>query len=177
MSNKIKTKETISLLLSIGLIVPIWGTFHDLIGIKLVWPAFASSALFFASNCKLKDSINIAVSHLIGIGWGIIFFTILNLPQLQLYDNRSVLFCTLCFLGVLAVIVSNMGINVVSHLPSIFSGWAITVGTLDGVPIKDWGILPVDTFLSIMVGIFIIGVGISQLQELLLRMSQKTFNK
>lgn len=169
MDKKVKVKETLALLLSVGIIVPIWGTFHSLIGIEITWPAFASSALFFAANCKVKDSMNIAFGHAVGVMWGIMFLSILNFPKFAQYDSQVVLFITLCILGMLAVFVTNIGFKLLSHLPSLFSGWAIAVGGLGSIPLVNWGNQPLDIFLSTAAGVFIIGGGISSIQSYLLK--------
>lgn len=170
MNNKNLIKQIISLAICVGLIVPLWGTFHTLIGIKAAWPAFASAALFFAAGHKLKESINVAIGHILGVGWGIAMLTLVSRPEFAKYDGRLISFCVLCLLGVLAVLVTHMGVKLFSHLPSLFCGWAITVGVLGGVKVDSWGNAPVDMMFSILAGIFIIGVGISQLQGLLMKL-------
>ena len=169
MENRLKVKETLALLLSVGLVVPIWGTFHSVICIETTWPAFASSALFFAANSTIKDSGHIAFGHVIGVAWGVIFLNILNLPKLQLYNSNLVLFIKLSALGMLAVVVTNIGFPFLSHLPSLFSGWAITVGGLGNIALENWGSMPVDILLSTLAGVVIIGIGISFIQALLLK--------
>lgn len=169
MNNVFKEKEILTLALSVGIMVPIWGTFHSMIGIGMTWPAFASAALFFAANCKIKDSINISFGHAIGVMWGIIFLNIVNAPQLSQYNNQVILFVTLCVLGILAVFVTNIGFKLLSHLPSLFSGWAITVGGLGNITLTNWGSTPLDILLSIMAGIFIVGLGILKVQSCLLK--------
>lgn len=169
MDNKLKVKEVLTLLLSVGIIVPIWGTFHSLIGIEMTWPAFASSALFFAANCKIEDSMNIAFGHAVGVVWGMMFLNILNFTGFAQYDSQVVLFITLCILGMLAVFVTSIGFKLLSHLPSLFSGWAITVGALGSTSLVNWGNQPLDVLLSTAAGIFIVGVGISKIQSYLLK--------
>jgi len=171
MDKKEEIKKVLFLVLSVGLIVPIWGTFHGLIGIKTAWVAFVSAAVFFTAGHKLKDSPAIVAGHIMGLGWGIALITLLNRTEFQQYDKMLVSLVVLCVLGVSAVIVTHLNISLISHLPSLFCGWAVTLGVLGGIPPKNWSNLPFDLLLSFVAGVFIVGAGISQLHSLLIRLA------
>ncbi|MGE5626897.1 MAG: NAD(P)H-dependent oxidoreductase [Solirubrobacterales bacterium] len=170
MDIKYKLKEMIFLALSVGIFVPIWCTFHSFIGINIVWAAFASAAIYFAAGHKLNDAINVAVGHVMGLGWGIAFFILLSRVEFKTYNSDVVLFVVLFMLGVLSVIVTHLGIKLISHLPSLFCGWAVAVGILGNISIKNWGNTPLDILFSLLIGVFFLGIGISQFQQLLLKL-------
>ena len=168
MSNKTNKFKTIfALILSVGIFVPIWGTFHSFVGIQNAWAAFASAALFFATGHKIKESIKITVSHAIGLVWGLLLFILMGHPVFQSLNPLLTSVLVLGGLGILAVIITNLGENIFSHLPSLFCGWAVTVGSLGGVPVSGWGHQPVDILLSLIAGVIFLGIGISQFQALL----------
>lgn len=153
-------KENLSLIISLALIVPIWGTFYGLIGIQNSWPAFASAAVFFASEKGVKGSWKIGINHVIGVLWGVIF---LKFVDVNIFSARYLsTYIPLLILTVLAVLVIR--IKWFDHLPSLFSGWAITVGVLGNMPINEWNLLPIDTVVSILGGVFFIGFLVSVIQ-------------
>ncbi|MGE5372975.1 MAG: NAD(P)H-dependent oxidoreductase [Solirubrobacterales bacterium] len=165
-----KSKTVLLLACSVAIFVPIWGTFHGLLGIKTAWAAFASAALFFAAGHELKSAPKVAAGHLLGLVWGITMLTVLSLPQTQHFNPIAAAFATLLGLGVLAVIVTHLGADLLSHLPSLFSGWAVAVGALGPVPPSAWGRLPLDVLLALLVGVLVLGIGISQLHLLFMRL-------
>lgn len=158
-------KENLILVISLAVIVPIWGTFHQIIKVAASWPAFASAALFFASDQGIRGSWKVALGHIMGFLWGIVFLNLINMERLKMFDSNVVLYLSLFLLTILAVLVTR--VKQVNHLPSLFSGWAITVGALSSIAIREWGLTPLDTLLSMMGGVFFIGVGVSLIQKYL----------
>ncbi len=167
MNIKDNSKQVLLLMLSVGIVVPLWGTFHSFIGVKTGWPAFVAAALFFAFGHKIKDSIPVSIGHLMGVGWGMAFLFLLSRPEFHRFNPLGVTFLALMSLGFLAVLVTHLGVALIASLPSLFCGWAVTVGTLGGLPVSNWGWLPLDTAASLLCGIFILGVGIPQLHSFL----------
>lgn len=165
-----KLKSTLFLALSVGIFVPLWGTFHGYVGIENTWAAFASAAIFFATGAKLKDSIKVAACNAIGLLWGLIFLYVIQLPALQGYSSTLVIFATLGVLGICAILVTSIGIPIICDSASLFGGWAVGVGALGGISVEKWAYIPVDILLSLLVGVFFVGVGISQLHGLLLKL-------
>lgn len=166
----------ILLALSIALFVPMFGTFHEIIGVQRAWIAFLTAAIFFAAGHKLNDSVNVALSHLLGVGWGM---AILYLWENHIFDTNEMLyiFLTLSIFGFMSAIVTNIGINFLSHTPSLFCGWAIAFAVFGNLPTIEWTMQLInDVLLACIVGVFFIGVGISQLQcflaKLVLRNTQ-----
>lgn len=164
MRKKINIKDTLIAVISLGAIVPLWGTFHPVIGVSTSWPAFASASVFFAAEKGIPGVKKIALGHILGFLWGVVFLHIINLGNQININSNIILFCTLSILAMLAVMITSINIEPIDHLPSLFSGWAITVGGLGGIPVNEWNLSPLDILLSIQGGIFIIGVGVSVLQ-------------
>jgi multimeric flavodoxin WrbA len=164
---KRKIIEVILLSISIALFVSIFGTFHETIGIQKAWIAFLSAAIFFAAGHKLNDSINITLSHLLGVGWGMAILYLFEQHIINI-DGALYIFLILSIFGFMSAIATNIGINFLSHTPSLFCGWAIAFAVFGGVSIAEWTApLISDVLLSCIAGVFFIGVGISQLQCLL----------
>jgi len=155
-------RKIVLLALCVGIFVSLWGTTHQYMGIVLAWPAFISAAVFFAAGHQLKDSFKVAIGHIIGLLWGISFLCLLKFSPFGVVDPQILLFLVLASLGFLAVIITHVGIDLFSHIPSLFSGWAITVAVLGGKNIALCGMDIIQIGLSMIMGIFFIGVGISQ---------------
>lgn len=159
--------DTILLAISVCIIVTIWGTLHSIIGVELAWPAFISAALFFAMGHHIEDTLKVIIGHLVGVVWGMLFFKLIS--ALIAHDITPLLVpvITLSVLSFSAVLLTHIGLTPISHLPSLFSGWAITVGTLSGIGVHEDILLTkaLDTILSIMVGIVGLGLGIPFLHD------------
>ncbi len=168
MKIKDKFKETAALAASVGVVVPLWGTFHATIGITLAWPAFVSAALFFAMGHRVKDTPGVIVGHLLGVGWGLLFFNLLPVLKSAGWPDLSLPLVTLGLLSLAAVLITHLGISVVSHLPSLFSGWAVSVGVLGAVQPADYFSMALETGLSLVAGVLVLGVGIPALNQLLI---------
>ncbi|MCP4023391.1 MAG: DUF1097 domain-containing protein [Desulfobacteraceae bacterium] len=159
--------ETVLLAISVCILVTIWGTFHAKIGITLAWPAFVSAALFFAMGHHSKDAFKVITGHVAGIGWGILFFNLIAALAARDLNALLIPVITLSVLSTSAVILTHLGLDILSHLPSLFSGWAVTVGTLSGVSLADekFNIIALDTLASIILGIVFLGMGIPFLHQ------------
>lgn len=157
------------LAISVSIIVPVWGTFHSIVGVSQAWIAFLSAAVYFAAGHKLKDSVNVSLSHLLGIGWGLAVLYLLANP---IFEINGILytFLILLFFGFMSVIITNIGIPIFSHTPSLFCGWAIAFAVFGGTPIADWIALDIEeTMLACVIGVFFVGCGIAQLHAILLK--------
>ncbi|MDR1461372.1 MAG: DUF1097 domain-containing protein [Campylobacteraceae bacterium] len=133
---KDKVITVILLAISVALFVSIWGTFHNIVGVQRGWIAFISAAVFFAAGHKIEESVNVALSHLLGIGWGL---AVLYLFSVSIVSIDSILYSvlTLATFGFMSVIVTNMGIKFLSHTPSLFSGWAIAFAVFGGISVTN----------------------------------------
>lgn len=122
---------------------------------------------------QLKDAINITLTHILGLGWGVAVLTLMNRPEVQEGNTLLLSFVILCVFGILSVIVTNIGIKLLSHTPSLFSGWAIGFATLGGVAVDEWQTICIDVIGALIIGIWFVGVGISQFQSFLIKLSNK----
>jgi hypothetical protein len=167
---KNKMANVILLAISVAVFVPIWGTFHDILRIQKGWIAFLSAAVFFAAGHKLSESINIAFSHILGVGWGIAVLYLLNTVILGI-NSYLYMFLILAIFGFMSVIVTNIGIRFLSHTPSLFCGWAIAFAVFGGTPISGLTVSIIgEVLLACIIGVVFVGIGISQLQSLLVRL-------
>lgn len=160
--------------ISIAVFAAIWGTFYGIINVEKAWVGFFSAAIFFAAGHKLKDSINVALSHLLGVGFGLAVLYLLNLPIVD--TNRTLYtFLILAVFGFMSAIFVNTGIPFLSHLPSLFCGWAIAFAVFGDIPVSAWiGTAIYEVLLVCVIGVLFVGVGISQLHSFLLKIILKT---
>lgn len=160
MNLKNNFKEVLFLAFSVGLLVTTWGLFHLKIGVLLAWPAFVSAALFFAMGHHTKDAAKVIVGLLMGVVWGILFYGLFEyLAQYQLPGILAPMI-VLSVLSISAVLITHLGIHIISHLPSLFAGWAVAVNTLSGLRHEQFLKTSADTFASLAMGIVVLGVGI-----------------
>lgn len=167
-------KEALTLAAAVGFFVSLWGTFHATIGIKLAWPAFVSAAVFFAAGHQFKDALKIIAGHATGVFWGILFFKFIDQLIARQLPSLLVPLIVLSVLSIAAVLITHLGIGVLSHLPSLFSGWAVSVGTLSGLSPDQFLPVTLDTLLSLQIGIVFLGVGIPFLHNTMLAKSESS---
>ena len=79
------------------------------------------------------------------------------------------MFIVLAIFGFASVVITNIGISLVSHTPSLFAGWAVAFAVFGGIPISEWKGSCLDVGLALVIGVWFVGVGISQLQMLLIK--------
>ena len=167
MMTKRSALKILCLAISVALFVPIWGTFHGNVGIQLGWVAFATSAIYFASGCNIKEVFNVIFSHILGLAWGIGSLKLLGEPLFFKDSPIAYTFIVLCVFGFMAVIVTSIGISFISHSPSLFCGWAIAFAVLGGVEQNGWKNLTIESCIAMTIGVVFIGVGVSTVAGLL----------
>ncbi len=161
--------KVILLAVSVAVIVPLWGTFHSYATVERAWVAFISAAVFFAAGHKLKDIVNVALSHILGMFWGM---GVLYVMQQNLIDVNAVVYSliVLAVFGFFSVIVTSLNIKIISHTPSLFAGWAVAFAAFGGTEIADWKDISIDVGLALVIGVVVVGTGISQLHLLLMKL-------
>lgn len=160
--------KMLMLALSVSIFVPIWGTFHAYIGINNAWVAFVSAAVFFAAGHNIREVVKVSLSHILGMFWGLAVLYIIDASLLNI-NVILYMFIVLAIFGFASVLITNIGISLVSHTPSLFAGWAVAFVVFDGMPISEWKGSCLDVGLALVIGVWFVGVGISQFQMLLIK--------
>lgn len=169
MENKI---ENISLALGIGLLPPIWAVVSSILGNKVGAVSLICAALFVVNGNKVKDTVKISLGFIISVIWGCITrYAMITLPW---GDNINVFF-TLCIMGIIAVVIGTSRAKEIIYLPSWLCGWAITLTILGNIPTNQWGRLPVDITISMIVGVVYVGAGVFYFQNYLSGYLKKLF--
>lgn len=169
MDNKI---ENVSLALGIGLLPPIWAVISPFLGNKVGAVSLICAALFVANGNKVEDTIKISLGFIIGVMWGCIArCAMITLP----WGDNINLFFTLCIMGIIAVIIGTSKAKKIIYLPSWLCGWAITLTVLGNMPINQWGRLPIDIAISMVIGVVYVGAGVFYFQNYLSKYLKKLF--
>ena len=156
------------LALSVSIFVPIWGTFHSYIEINSAWVAFVSAAVFFAAGHNIREAVKVSLSHILGMFWGL---AVLYIVDASLLNVNAILymFMILAIFGFGSVVITNIGIRLISHTPSLFAGWAVAFAVFGGMPISEWKDSCLDVGAALVIGVLFVGVGISQFQMFLMK--------
>lgn len=166
-------KDVWILALGIALFPPLWAVLSPLIGIGIGWIALATAALFVADGNHLGNALKIALGYLLGLLWGCLTLLITGMKIFKTANSGIVLYFTLFALGALAVLITHIGIKQLSYLPAWLCGWAISLGVLGGVGVGNWGMLPLEIAVSMIVGVYYVGVGIFGFQKLVGKLVHK----
>jgi hypothetical protein len=160
---KIISKETSILALCIALLPPIWAVISSHIGISTGAVSLICAGIYVSNGNKTRDAIKITIGFLLGVIWG---FIALNFVHLFTTMADLALFIILFLLGGLAVIVPSMLPKYI-HSPSWLSGLAITMLILGNAPVSKWGSTMIEISVSMIVGVYYVGIGVSKFQKLL----------
>lgn len=155
--------NVLTLALWIALLPPIWAVISPYLGITTGAVALICAGIFVANGNKMEDGVKISIGFLLGDLWGCIALKAMDMVK----SNENVeLFCALFVLGGLAVIISSTKLEKIIFLPAWLAGWAITL--LIMAPLNmNWGTLPVQIGISMLMGIWYVGVGVLKFQHLL----------
>ncbi|MBP2658810.1 MAG: hypothetical protein H6Q69_1842 [Firmicutes bacterium] len=151
----------------IAILPPIWATLSPYIGIDMGWVSLACASVFVANGNKVKDAGRISVGFLMGIIWGILVTYLLICIDI---NKELLLFSILFTFGGLAVIIAGTLMKKIVYLPAWLGGWAITLGIFRTIPTNDWFHVGMATAVSMVVGVFYVGVGVLKFQSLLTKM-------
>lgn len=165
-----KRKSSIlTLALGIALLPSIWAVISPYFGITTGAVALICAGIFVANGNKIEDGVRISIGFLLGDLWGCIALKIINMVEL---NENIKLFCALFILGGLAVIIASTKLKKIIFLPAWLSGWAITLLLMSPLNMN-WGTLPIQIGISMLMGIWYVGVGVLKFQNLLIIMIKK----
>ena len=168
--DKYITIEVLALALGIALLPPIWAVLSPYIGVSTGSVSLICAAVYVANGNKIKDSVKIAFGFIMGLLWGGITLNVVNMFP---HYKDLVLFTTLFILGGSAVIIANTIMSKVIYLPAWLCGWAIALQVLGSININAWEHTPLGIGISMIVGVFYVGVGVQRFQLILTKKLHK----
>lgn len=155
----------LTLACAIALLPPMWAVASSYFGMTTGPVALACAAVYVANGNRAQDGIKISMGFLCGDIWAYFALKVMNIMPL----NQNVeLFITLFILGALAVVLGNICRKVI-YLPSWLGGWAIGLIIMGPVGIASLESLPFQIGISMIIGVWYIGVGVDKFQKILLK--------
>jgi hypothetical protein len=159
MTNKRVTERrnlTLATAAFIAIVPPLWAVLSPQFGVETGAVALICAGIFTAEGNDPRRARGIICGLLIGIPWGILALRFTVLPGSHSVNQ----FLALAFLGAGAVLIC--GLTVVGRYidtTSWLTGWAITILILGHVALVHWHWLPLQLALSMLTGVYLIGVG------------------
>lgn len=121
------------------------------------------AGIFVVNGNRVEDGVKISIGFLLGDLWGCIALKAMDVVKL---NENIELFCALFILGGLAVIIASTKLEKVIFLPAWLSGWAITLLLM--APLNmNWDTLPIQIGISMLMGVWYVGVGVLKFQKFL----------
>ncbi|WPC43018.1 DUF1097 domain-containing protein [Clostridium sp. JS66] len=161
--------NVLTLALGIALLPPIWAVISPYFGITTGAVALICAGIFLANGNRVEDGVKISIGFLLGDLWGCIALKAMDMVKL---NENIELFCALFILGGLAVIIASTKLEKIIFLPAWLSGWAITLLLM--APLNmNWGTLPIQIGISMLMGVWYVGIGVLKFQNLLITMIKK----
>ncbi|NMM64603.1 DUF1097 domain-containing protein [Clostridium sp. P21] len=161
--------NVLTLALGIALLPPIWAVISPYFGITTGSVALICAGIFVANGNKVEDEVKISIGFFLGDLWGCIGLKAMDMVKL---NENIELFCALFILGGLAVIIASTKLEKIIFLPAWLAGWAITL--LIMAPLNmNWGTLPVQILISMLMGVWYVGVGVLKFQNFLIALIKK----
>lgn len=164
-----KKLNVLTLALGIALLPPIWAVISPYFGITTGAVALICAGIFVANGNRVEDGVKISIGFLLGDLWGCIALKAMDMVKL---NENIELFCALFILGGLAVIIASTKLEKIIFLPAWLSGWAITL-LIMAPSNMNWGTLPVQIGISMLIGVWYVGVGVLKFQNLLITTMKK----
>lgn len=148
-------RQTLYLALCIALFAPIWAIFAPYIGITTGGVALICAGIFVEAGNTVKQGLPVSIGFLLGDGWSIL---VVELMKVMPFMHDINLFILLFLGGGLAVLIASMLPKRI-NLSAWLAGFAI--GLLILTPAKTLGTLPLQIAISMLVGVWYIGVFVS----------------
>jgi hypothetical protein len=168
--NKMELIQVLTMALGVGLLPPIWAVLSPHFGVTTGAVALICAGLFVASGNRRKDALKISLGFLLGDLWAVIA---MQMMELMNFNSDAELFITLFVLGVLAVIIGLSQLKRLIYLPAWLCGWAIGLTIMSPVGLSKIGSLPIQIGVSMLVGIWYVGVGVDIFQQWMVKIILK----
>lgn len=161
--------DILTLALGIALLPPLWAIASSHLGITTGSAALISAAFYVVNGNKIQDGIKISLGFICGDIWAYCSLKLMYILQL----NPDIeLFIIFFVLGFLAVIISSVYSKWI-YLPTWLCGGAIGLALMASVGIKRLGNLPIQVGVSMLVGVWYVGVGVDKFQKIILKLCNK----
>ena len=164
-----KKSETWTLAFCIALLPPLWAVLAPHISVTTGAVALICAGLCAANGDKASDALRISVGFLLGDFWA--WLALLAMDRMPFNPDLE-LFCTLFVLGGLAVLLSALAPRWI-FCPAWLCGWAIGLTILSPVGYAQIGTLPVQIGVSMLVGVWYVGVLLNLVRDAMLRLCQR----
>jgi hypothetical protein len=158
------SKETKTLAICIAILPPLWAVLAPYLGVNTGAVALICAGLYVTNGNKLSDGLRITAGFLLGDLWALLAVKIMEIMNL----NPNVeLFCTLCILGALAVLISSK-LEKLIFLPAWLCGWAIGLTILTMVePAKTLSYF-IQIAVAMLAGVWYVGAFLHAVQNKLM---------
>jgi hypothetical protein len=158
------SKETKILAICIAILPPLWAVLAPYIGVNTGAVALICAGLYVANGNKLSDGLRITAGFLLGDVWALIAVRIMEFMNL----NPNVeLFCTLCILGALAVLIAGKFEKLI-FLPAWLCGWAIGLTVLTMVEPAETVSYFIQVAVAMIAGVWYVGAFLHAVQNKLM---------
>jgi hypothetical protein len=161
---KLDRKEwlnTLILALGIALLPPLWAVLSPYLGINTGAVALICAAIYVANGNNIHDGVKISIGFLCGDIWA---YCVLKIMGIMQFNPDVELFITLFVMGGLAVIIGCIYSRWI-YLPSWLCGWAIGLTIMSPIEISKIGSLSIQIGVSMLVGVWYVGVGVDKFQK------------
>lgn len=165
MRNRITT-ENATLALCIALLPPIWAVLAPHLQISTGAVALITAGVYVASGNQRRNAVSLSIGFILGDLWACLA---LYSMQMMSFDADAELFITLFLLGGAAVLLSSLFPSLIS-LSAWLSGWAIGLTVMTPYGWEGIGTLPLETGVSMLVGVWYVGVLLDLVHRKLLRL-------
>lgn len=159
------TKDTTTLAICIAFLPPLWAVLAPYLGIQTGSVALICAAVYVTNCNQVKDAVKISIGFLLGDVWGLLV-TILS-GYMPFSDNIN-LFILLMVFGALAVLISAIFDRWI-FLPALLCGWAIGLTVFPFISNQEIGTCFIQIAVSMIVGVWYIGVILNKVQKYLLK--------
>lgn len=155
----------LTLALGIALLPPLWAVFAPYIGVNTGAVALICAGVYVAFGNKPNSILMMCIGFLCGNVWSVIAMKLMEVLTLPVSLR---LFVILFVLGGIAVIIGDRFSKYI-FLPAWLCGWAIGMTILSQYSFDQFGTLPLQIAVSMVVGVVYVGYGVDKFQKLLLK--------
>ena len=159
-------RHTLTLAFCIAFFAPVWAILGPYIGITTGAVALICAGLFTEAGNTIKQALPVSVGFLLGDVWAT---TVVELLKVMPFTNDINLFLLLFVFGGSAVLIASQMPKHI-NLSAWLAGFAIGLTIMS--PVSKLGTLPLQIAISMLVGVWYVGVFVNFVMEKLNRGSE-----